>query len=229
MPLTVLSPSLGLIDRVHDLLLAALINGTLTPGERLTQEGVAEKLGVSRQPVSHALQVLKSRGLLIEAGKRGLIVAPVDATQIRHLYQVREALDALSAGLAAARVRGGVLAPAEVRYIEKTLLDGLGLGPDASIGALIQADVAFHSALHRLSGNPVIGDTVADAWPHFMRSMSYVLAESKMRKRVWREHEQILDAVLSGKVAEAEQRARDHAKRAGEETAARLEAMKSEA
>jgi DNA-binding GntR family transcriptional regulator len=224
MPLTVLSPSLGLIDRIHDLLLAALVDGTLAPGERLTQEGVAEKLGVSRQPVSHALQLLKSRGLLIEAGKRGLIVAPLDAKQIRHLYQVREALDALSAGLAAARARDGFLAPAEIREIQKILVDGRRLGRTANISALIQADVAFHSALHRLSGNPVIGETVADAWPHFMRSMSYVLAASDMRERVWREHGRILDAVLSGKVAEAELHAREHAKRAGEETAARLEA-----
>jgi DNA-binding GntR family transcriptional regulator len=169
----VLNPSLGLIDRVHDLLLAALVDGTLAPGERLTQEGVAEKLGVSRQPVSHALQLLKSRGLLIEAGKRGLIVAPLDAKQIRHLYQVREALDALSAGLAAAHARDGFLAPVEIREIQKILVDGRRLGRTANISALIQADVAFHSALHRLSGNPVIGQTVADAWPHFMRSMSY--------------------------------------------------------
>jgi len=59
-------------------------------------------LGVSRQPVSHALQILKRRGLLIEHGRRGLMVAPVDAGRIRDLYQVREALE-LASG------RGGAL------------------------------------------------------------------------------------------------------------------------
>src|SRR6516164_7984835 len=111
MSLTALRPPPDLIDRVRERLLAAVIDGTLAPGERLTQESVAEKLGVSRQPVSHALQLLKSRGLLVEAGKRGLVVAPVDAKRIRDLYQVREALETLAAGLAAERVRDATASP----------------------------------------------------------------------------------------------------------------------
>ena len=61
----------ALIDQVHDKLLGAIADGTLASGQRLTQESVAAMLGVSRQPVSHALQVLKRRGFLIEHGKRG--------------------------------------------------------------------------------------------------------------------------------------------------------------
>jgi DNA-binding FadR family transcriptional regulator len=62
----------ALIDQVHDRLLGAIADGTLVSGQRLTQESVAAMLGVSRQPVSHALQVLKRRGFLTEHGKRGL-------------------------------------------------------------------------------------------------------------------------------------------------------------
>ena len=46
----------ALIDQVHDRLLAAVVDGTLAPGRRLTQDKIAEMLGVSRQPVSHAIQ-----------------------------------------------------------------------------------------------------------------------------------------------------------------------------
>ena len=93
----------ALIDQVHDRLVAAIADGTLAPGERLTQETVAERLGVSRQPVSHALQLLRRRGLAVESGKRGLVVAPLDPVRLRSLYQVRAALDGLAAGLAASR------------------------------------------------------------------------------------------------------------------------------
>ena len=48
-----------LLDLVHDRLVAAIADGTLQPGQRITQEEVAARLGVSRQPVSHALQVLR--------------------------------------------------------------------------------------------------------------------------------------------------------------------------
>src|SRR4030095_6008908 len=107
MSLLPLSTVPALIDQVHDRLLAAIVDGTLAPGQRLTQESVAEMLGVSRQPVSHALQVLKRRGLLIESGKRGLMVAPVEAQRVRDLYQVREALDALAPRRDARRKKSG--------------------------------------------------------------------------------------------------------------------------
>ena len=86
MSLIALTASPDLIDQVHDRLLAAIVDGTLAPGGRVTQESVATRLGVSRQPVSHALQLLKRRGLLMEHGKRGLIVAPLEAQRIRDLY-----------------------------------------------------------------------------------------------------------------------------------------------
>jgi DNA-binding GntR family transcriptional regulator len=214
----------ALIDQVHDRLLAAIADGTLASGQRLTQEGVATMLGVSRQPVSHALQVLKRRGLLVEHGKRGLQVAPIDGRRIRDLYLVREALDGLAARLAAQRVQGGEAAEAERRAAQWALAAGRRLGPRSPIARLIDADVAFHSAIHALSGNQAIVETVADQWLHFRRSMGLVLSVSGAYARYWDEHAAILDAVLVGDAPTAESRARCHTARAGEETALRLEA-----
>jgi DNA-binding GntR family transcriptional regulator len=213
----------ALIDQVHDRLLAAIVDGTLAAGQRLTQESVAEMLGVSRQPVSHALQVLKRSGLLIEHGKRGLMVAPVEAQRVRDLYQVREALDGLAANLAARRVRAGLIGIDQKRSVDKALADGLALNDASHIGAFVAADVAFHSEIHRLSGNAAIGETVRDEWPHFMRSMGVALGDADMRRRVWREHAAILAAIWDGAAGQAEGLARSHTRRAGEEAASSLE------
>lgn len=214
----------ALIDQVHDRLLAAIADGTLTSGQRLTQESVAAMLGVSRQPVSHALQLLKRRGLLVEHGKRGLRVAPIDGRRIRDLYLVREALDGLAARLASQRVKTGEASDAERKAAQSALAAGHKLGPRSPIARLIDADVAFHSAIHVLSGNQAIVETVADQWPHFRRSMGLVLSVSGAYARYWDEHAGILEAVLAGDAATAEERARRHTARAGEETALRLEA-----
>lgn len=219
MALIPLKSSPDLIDQVHDRLLAAVIDGSLAPGERLTQESVATRLGVSRQPVSHALQILRRRGLLIEHGKRGLAVAPLDAQRIRDLYQVREVLEGLAAELAARRVGAGRLTKQEQSHAEAALAAGAGLGPRAPIGDLVRADVAFHAALHRLSGNPAIAETIAEEWPHFMRSMGSALMDVEIRRRVWREHAAILHAVLAAKPDEAGCLARSHMARAGEDAA----------
>ena len=212
----------ALIDQVHDRLLAAVVDGTLAPGQRLTQEELALMLGVSRQPVSHALQMLKRRGLFVEAGKRGIAVAPIDGPRIRALYQIREALDGLAAELAAARFRAGAASDADAAAIKSCLAEGARLGT-APVGRFIDADVAFHSALHVLSGNAAISETVAEQWPHFRRSMGLVLATPDMRARVWVEHGQIVDAVFAGDASEAGRRARRHTAAAGEDTARRLE------
>src|SRR5467141_3649438 len=104
-------------------------------------------LGVSRQPISHALQLLKQQKLVEENGRRGLIVSGIDAERIRELYQVRTALDALAARLAAERIAGRVTASQRRGAAQRALAAGLALRPDAPVLAFIQADVAFHTAL----------------------------------------------------------------------------------
>lgn len=221
-------PHPALIDQVHDRLLGAIVDGTLAAGRRLTQEELADMLGVSRQPVSHAIQMLRHRGLLIEAGKRGVAVAPIDAVRIRDLYQVRAALDGIAAELAAARCRAGTAEKADLAGMQATLLAGsreASVAGHTNFGHLIEADVAFHAALHRLSGNTAIVETVAEQWPHFRRSMRQVLATAEVARRVWEEHRAIAAAVGEGRVAEAGALSRAHAERAAEETTRRLETV----
>lgn len=204
----------ALIDQVHDRLLGAIIDGTLAPGRRVTQEELAEMLGVSRQPVSHAIQVLRRRGLLVDAGKRGIAVAPIDAARIRDLYQVRAALDGLAAELAAVRCGAGTAPKADLDALHAALLTGSRESEATgrtNLGHLVEADVAFHAALHRLSGNAAIVETVAEQWPHFRRSMRQVLGGDGVARRVWQEHRAIHAAIMAGRVAEAGQQSRAHA------------------
>ena len=102
------------------------------------------------------------------------------------------------------------------------LAAGLALPLDAPVLAFIQADVAFHTALYRLSGNRAIEDTVASQWPHLKRSMGAVLDDPEQRPLVWAEHDAILRLVLAGDAAGAERAAQAHTDRAGTETARRL-------
>ena len=179
-------------------------------------------LGVSRQPVSHALQILKRRGLLIEHGKRGLAVAPLERERITRLYQVREMLDGLAARLAAERCHSGLAPDADIEVLKQSLEAGLQLQPISDISALVAADVAFHSCLHQLSGNPEIANTIAEQWPQFMRSMGFVLGADNRAASIWSEHAAIADAVLSGNADLAENLARAHAHNAALQAATEL-------
>jgi DNA-binding GntR family transcriptional regulator len=217
-----LDPQPALIDRAYERLVAAIADGTLAPGQRIRQEELGRALGVSRQPISHALQLLKQQKLVEEHGRRGLIVSEIDAARVRELYQVRSALDALAARLAADRAARRAIAAPQQQAAEHALAAGLALPLDAPVLAFIQADVAFHTALYRLSGNRAIEDTVAAQWPHLKRSMAAVLDDPEQRPLVWAEHREILRCVLAGDPAGAERSARGHTDRAGAETARRL-------
>ena len=217
-----LDPQPALIDRAYERLVAAIADGTLAPGQRIRQEELGRALGVSRQPISHALQLLKQQKLVEENGRRGLIVSEIDAARVRELYQVRSALDALAARLAAERAARRAIAAPPQQAAEHALAAGLALPLDAPVLAFVQADVAFHTALYRLSANRAIEDTVAAQWPHLKRSMAAVLDDSEQRPLVWSEHREILRCVLAGDPAGAERSARAHSDRAGAETARRL-------
>jgi DNA-binding GntR family transcriptional regulator len=211
-----------LIDQTYDRLLAAISDGTLPAGRRIRQEELADILGVSRQPISHALQILKRQGLVAEAGKRGLTVAGIDAGRIQDLYQIRTVLDALASRLAATRIARGEVGPADWRAVESALADGASLPPTAAIGTFVAADVAFHTTIYRLSGNGAVEETVAAQWPHLMRSMAVVLIGVDLRGRFWSEHRAIWQAIRSGDAEAASAIASAHTAAASAETCRRL-------
>ena len=93
----------NLVDQAYRAILDAICEGQLEPGERVTQESIAAKLAVSRQPVGHALLLLKQQKFLIDAGRRGLMVAPVDHEFMRWIYELRLGIEPMAASLAAQR------------------------------------------------------------------------------------------------------------------------------
>src|ERR1700710_2334494 len=197
-----LDPLPNLIDQVYARILEGITDRTLPPGHRIRQNELAEKLGVSRQPVSHALHLLHRQGLVAESGRKGFEVTQLDPLRIRQLYEVRGAIDALAARRAA-------------RAIDKA----------TTLPALIALDVDFHRAIYRLAGNPAIEEMIAPQWPHMRRSMATVLAELDYRDSAWAEHETIAAQILAGNAKAAEAAALAHAQTAGRMTAERLREM----
>ena len=204
----------NLIDQVHTRMVDAIAEGVLAPGERLAQEQVAERLNVSRQPVSHALQLLKRQGLAVEHGRRGLSVAPFDPNRMRDLYQLRAVIDGLACRLAAERVAHGEAPALEIDGLRERLSAG-NLSTEAPIHDWIAADVAFHQSIYLLSGNVALAETVSERWPHFKRCMGTSLSTPTVRAGIWAEHAAIADAILSGAARAAESAATHHAERAG--------------
>jgi DNA-binding GntR family transcriptional regulator len=214
-----LDPAPNLIDLVYARIREAITDRTLLPGQRIRQNELAEKLGVSRQPVSHALHLLHKQGLVAESGRRGFEVTALDPERIRQLYEVRSALDALAARLAAERAASDASGHAR---LEAALRAGRSIDKKTPLAKLITLDVDFHSAIYDLAGNPAISEMIAPQWPHMRRSMATVLAELDYRDSAWSEHEAIAAAIFAGDAKAAEAAAQAHALTAGRRTEERL-------
>jgi len=198
-----------LVDQAYDVILDAICNGTLKPGERLTQEGVARRLNVSRQPIHNALIVLKAQGFVRDAGRRGLAVAPLDRSLFRAIYQFRSAIEPLAVRLAAARVTP------EAMVQGRALIEaGEAVSRRRDIRGMIEADMTFHMFLYELSGNALILETMRLNWQHLRRAMGAVLQVESVSTRVWEEHARILESLSRGGVDDAVRQMEAHIVRA---------------
>jgi DNA-binding GntR family transcriptional regulator len=178
-----------LTEQVYQRLLDAIVSGELPPGARLTQEELAASFHVSRQPVLQALRLLKKDGVVVEAGRRGAIVAPLDPALIAQIYEVRSVLDGLAARQAARA--GRKLDPALIERGRKAVAAG-------RLSAMIEADIAFHDAVYAASSNPLIGESAGRHWHHIRRVMGASLQVAGIREPVWDEHQAILEAINRG-------------------------------
>ena len=193
---------LDYVDAVYKVLLDAISDGSLPPGARITQEQIAEQFAVSRSPVLQALRLLKKDGLVEDAPGRGVQVTPLSLDRIAKVYEVRAALDALAARLAAHRRA----------VIDRRLIDdGRRVARGDDLKAMIDADLAFHAAIYDACGNELIGASARLHWVHLRRVMGAVLQVSAQRKHIWDEHEAIARAIGAGRGVEAATLAERHA------------------
>ncbi len=193
------------VETVYNVLVDAITDGSLAPGERITQEEIAVQLHVSRSPVLQALRLLKKDGLIEDAPGRGVQVTPLDPQWVGHLYEVRGALDALAARLAA-QARATI----DPALIEQGRLSS----NSGELKRIIDADIAFHSAVYVASGNPLIAENASRYWVHLRRVMGAVHRGSSQRTAIWDEHQAIADAISQGDAAQAVLLTEQHISRA---------------
>ncbi len=209
-----------LVEQVYEAILTEIVEGKLPPNTRLIQDELATAFGVSRQPIQQALLLLRSHGLVRDAPRRGLVVSPLDVEFVRNLYEVRAVLEGLAARMAAEH--GSGRARAEGPPLLEAGRAAIGSG---SVTKQIAADMAFHSFLYEVSGNPLIGETTAPHWHYLRRIMGEVLrGGERISGTIWDEHAAILNAVVAGDGDEAESLGRQHILRAANIFVARLQA-----
>lgn len=197
----------SLVEQTYDILEDAICIGRLQPGERLTQDAIAARLNVSRQPVNAALGLLKANHLVRDTGRRGVIVAPLDPELYRSIYEFRGVVEPMAAELAARR---GVSADDRAEG-EAIIAAGWQARRAGDVAGMTRADVDFHGWVYRLSGNRVIAETMRLYWVHIRRTMSAILqSHEDYPSSIWEQHAAIFVAIVEGRAEEAATLMRGH-------------------
>jgi DNA-binding GntR family transcriptional regulator len=133
-------------QEAYDRIRAAVRDGTLVPGLRLTETDLAARFGVSRTPVRQAIARLEAEGLLTHEARRGLTVTRPDHAQVVELYVMREVLEGAAARLAAQHA-----SPTEIGAMAELIAEEPALFQEAR--ALAETNQRLHGLLYLAAHN----------------------------------------------------------------------------
>jgi DNA-binding GntR family transcriptional regulator len=161
----------------------AILSLELRSGEALSERKLEERLSTSRTTVRAALFRLESEGLVRREG-RGLIVTPLDLTEIEQACVFRELIEPIALRLTAQH------APLEAfDEIEKIIVQAEA---DGSFAASMIAGADFHLELVRLCGNAFLVRSLEDVLTRLERARWIGAWRHWQTIRGWHEHRRIL-------------------------------------
>lgn len=190
---------------VFETLREAIISGKLEPGERLMEIQMAEEMGVSRTPVREAIRKLELEGFVVMIPRKGAYVAGISLKDITDVFEVRAALEALAAGLAAERITD-----AEIERLERSLVAYSEQTNQQNIDGIVETDTDFHDLLYKASRNERLLMIITHLREVIQRVRTVSLSQPGRSKDAVEEHREIVDAIADRNVELAQTLAREH-------------------
>jgi DNA-binding GntR family transcriptional regulator len=193
-------------DIVFETLREAILEGKLTPGERVMEVQLAEQLGVSRTPVREAIRKLELEGLLVMVPRKGAYVADVSLKDVIDVLEVRASLEGLAASLGAER-RESV----DIELLEEKTRELVRCVEQKDTDGMIKSDADFHDILLKASKNDKLTAIVEGLRDQVHRfRVIYFTEYEENAKRLIEEHEEILDSLRGKDMAKAQESAESH-------------------
>jgi DNA-binding GntR family transcriptional regulator len=184
---------------------AAIVTGELSPGERLVEEEVAERLGCSRGAVREAILRLAHDGLVVRQRNRGARVRRFTLEEAIEILEARAALESLSAGYAALR-----RTEQEARELEALANEMRALHAEGELLIMSERNAVMHRRILEISAHRVSRDICARLNSQMVRFQFRTVLAPGRSQRSMAEHQRIVEAIAAGDRSAAEQAMREH-------------------
>ena len=205
--------AISLVDEAYQALKTAIRENVFPPGHQAAEPEIARQLGMSRTPVHEAIIRLQEEGLVQVLPRRGILICPISADDMREIYDVLIAVE----GMAAALLAGLPGDAAGLGRRRARAGDGARWSRLSSAGKLLDwaaADERFHQLLTERCGNRRLARIAATVRDQSHRARLFTLHLRPLPTASAAEHRRITDAIRAGDAAEAEAAARTHRVRA---------------
>lgn len=200
--------ALSLVDVVAERIEEAIISGQLAPGAKISEQGLAASLGVSRGPLREAIRRLEGRKLLERTPNVGVRVKQLSLKDLNEILQVREALEGLACNLAARNMPDAAIAAL------KKMLDSHGKQKSVqeNTGYYDEAkNLDFHFEIVNGSGNERLTQMLSGDLHYLLRVYRHRADPKPGRAaQVLEEHRAIVAALEARDPEAAEKAMRDH-------------------
>jgi len=200
-------------ERAYEHLKASILDGLFNPAERLTEEYLAEELGVSRTPIREALHKLESEGLIKPLETRGFIVSPDSKEEVEELFEIRSILEGYALKIIAEKISEGDLERLN-GFIEKAE-DAL---KRKQINEIFRWNTKFHDTLHGMVAEKKrLHRLMVDMRKYVLRFRKNTLQYPDAGKRTVDGHRKILLALRLKDSDLCERMMREHIRQAKED------------
>ena len=189
-----------------------IINGTFKPGERLTEQNLAEMFSVSRTPIRQALKQLENDGLVTPL-KKGYIVRTFTESDIVQIYNLRALLEGYGAAQAAIhRSQEDLNLMKQANDIYSTIINK---HPKSSLSLeeiqkIMEANRLFHDAIINAAKNDYLQFHLKKLVIVPLVFRSFYWYDTYELKRSYQSHETILQAIAQHDVDRAKTALEEH-------------------
>lgn len=190
--------------QAYENLKAAIINGDISPGTKLSETKVAQMMNVSATPVREAFRRLAAEGLVKSVPWKGVIVQAFSVNEIKESYQCREALEMIAAGLAVENIDDNGIAKLY------TLLDLSQKADSAS--QLVNINSQIHNLIMDYANNNKLKTTVDLFSDVIFRDRNVSAYSLERRLDIYKEHLELIKALEKRDKKLAEEKMRRHIK-----------------
>lgn len=199
MKFTKLNKQLPLREQAYNSLKDAIVTGQMRPGERLTEEAVADFLGVSRTPAREALGLLLKEGIVNRRDSGGYLIPIPSLAKVEEIYEVRCQLEPLAARLAATRVT-----PSELQLLRDSIDAEKEIMNTSNTGEFMAVNRKFRNLLYAASGNEQLVDCIGRYADHLQFVGSLTLTDPEIRMIAINCHERLYEALSRNDASAAE-------------------------